>query len=184
MDLSDKTQHSNSNEKEKFPRDVPDTGHMLTGILNGNQVVTSNKSFTAEEALYLIEKRQLQVSPDISGTMILSMQQLFFLLEVDVDLYQVYCHLRQKGYHVYRNNVDNVQFQKRQVQLKNSRVIPHFSVYNINSNFRESSRGTPDFQVLVLNSSDSLDFSTIRDNVIPLKLCISNCGNIQFLSVL
>jgi hypothetical protein len=153
---------------------------MLWGILKGNEIMTSSKKYYAEEALYLLEKRQLLVQSEGST---LSLQQLFFLLEIDTELYQVYCHLRQRGYHVFRSVLDDSYFTHRRVQFQASKVIPHFNVYNINQNFRETKKGTPDFQVVVLTSNDNLDFSTISNNQIPLKICINNCGNIQFLSV-
>jgi hypothetical protein len=136
---------------------------MKTGEIQGNRVKTDNQTLYPEEALYMIERNQLELKQE---DIPIPLQQAKKRLKVNQDVYQVYCHLKQKGYQVKRASLDPMLYDSD--ILKQIPLI-HYNVFK-----------TEAFSLVIL-SSEFTDFNTIS----PLAnlLCFVSGNNLQFLRI-
>ena len=154
----------------------------MKGELERNTVKLSNQVLQPEEALYMLERNQLAI---FSNGIQLSMQEAFYKLTIDHQVYQLYTHLRQIGYHVFRSHVDRPELYTDYGTMGQStahKMTHIFDLYKPSSNFRSTERGSPDAQVVLGGMKDTLHVPSIISTV-PCKLAIVQGSSIQFLSL-
>jgi hypothetical protein len=197
-----------------------------TGHLKSANVECSSQKFTFYEALLTSEKGNLQIFNDTAP---MSVQQSYSELCTNLDGYQVFSELSNKGFHLFESpqtddcqsavdcdtgkpyslfsnlkrcfieslvaywdyySYESIQkeldviVQRPTTDLRDINTI-QYDVYRPSSTFKKSKRGSPDFRVIILDSSKSTTYSHLADlgERVPVKIAVVEGGSINYLSL-
>jgi hypothetical protein len=123
---------------------------MKVGKITNGLVKTDNQKLYPEEALYLIERNQLELQ---EFGVPMSQQQAKSTLKIDQDIFQVYCHLTQKGYDLKRTCNDNLLYESNE----NVSLEP---LYNVTKKSKSISQGLGK-SCLIVSNDKMIDFAAI-----------------------
>jgi tRNA splicing endonuclease len=99
---------------------------MLNAKLQNNQFHLENQILYPEEAIYLMEKKKLQVS---KNKIPISIQQAIEETKIDLGFYLLYSFLRNTGHIAYRLTEQSFRVYKSRKGINNPKGMPEFIAY-------------------------------------------------------
>lgn len=140
-------------------------------------IYMDNQILHPEEALYMMESQKLIVLLD---NIPISVQQAMQITNLDLDIYHLYSSLKRAAYLVFRST--NAAIEPLNDLLESEKPI--FVVYKSKKGFKSTTRGNPDYQVLLCRKNmPSLDTLMVVNNSVPTILAIIDHGNLNYLRV-